>query len=130
MALNLRGFIDNHCHSFELVHLYVAVKKPVAWIIGEEIDNNVSSRREHNCVLSDRMGIYRKALVVLSPPWSGTSLLDAIFFFAVNIIAVYITVVFSDKTSCWVIFWISDVNNMKCVAMKVNWMSIVISTNC
>ena len=28
-----RRLIDNYCHSLELVHLYVAVKEPVARII-------------------------------------------------------------------------------------------------
>ena len=75
------------------------------------------------------MGIYRKALFSV-PSWSGTSPLIAVLLCAVNVIAVYITVVLCNKTSFWVIIWVSDMNDMEGMAMKVNWMSVVESTNC
>lgn len=123
------SLIDNHCHPLELVHLYVAVQKPVARIIRSEIDDNVPPCRDHHCVLSDGIAIDRKVFCYL-PTWSGASSFVAAWFSAVDIIAVYITVMFSNKTGCAVILWISNMNNMKCVAMKMYWMGIVVSTNC
>ena len=74
------------------------------------------------------MGIYRKALFSV-PSWSGTSPLIAVLLCTVNVIAVYIIVVLCNKTSFWVIIWVSDMNDMEGMAMKVNWMSAVESTN-
>ena len=75
------------------------------------------------------MGVYRKALFSV-PSWSGTSPLIAVLLCTVNVIAVYIIVVLCNKTSFWVIIWVSDMNDMEGMAMKVNWMSVVESTNC
>ena len=121
--------MDNHCHPLELVHLYVAVKEPPARIIRYEIDDNVPPSGDHHCVLSDGMAIDRKRFLYL-PTWSGATLIVAAWFSTVDIIAVYISVMFSNKTSCAVIVWISNMNNMKCVAMEMNWMGVVESTNC
>ena len=94
---------------------------PIARIIRYEIDDNVPSSRDHHCVLSGRTAIDGKVLWFCFP----TALLGT-----VDIIAVYITVVISNKTSCAVILWICNVNNIKCVAMKMDWMGTVGSTNC
>ena len=125
-----RRLIDNQCHSLELMYFNVAVKKPPARIIRYEIDDHVPPSRNHNWVLSDRMAVDGKVFWFCFPTWSATSLFIAALFGTRDITTVYIAVMFSNKTSCPVILWISNMNNMKCVAMKMNWMSSVVLTNC
>ena len=63
------------------------------------------------------------------PSWHGTAFRVTAVFSAVDIIAGYVAVGFTDKTSAGVICWISNVNNMKCMAMEMNWMSTGGRTN-
>ena len=90
------------------MYFNVAVKELSARIIRYEIDDHSDPRA---------------GIITMSStsPWSDTSPWVASLITTVDIIAVHIT----GETNCAVIFWISNLNNMKCVAMKMDWMGVV-----
>ena len=106
------NLVDNQRHTFQLMRFDVTMKKPIARIIGDEINDDVPTRGNNHFVLADRL------VGNLDVDWPfGCAPLGCLL---ARLLAFQVGRCCNQGT-LFVILWVAYLDDVKAMAVQVDW---------